>query len=54
MPNMSYCRFRNTLKDLRDCWENWDELNESQDTEEAEARHQIIKLCKEIVEGCGA
>jgi len=30
MGNMSYCRFQNTLMDLRDCIENWDdELSEN-------------------------
>ena len=26
MANMSYCRFRNTLRDLRDCYEAMEQL----------------------------
>ena len=33
MSNMSYCRFRNTLKDLHDCR---DAMNEGFDTEDTE------------------
>ena len=49
MANMSYCRFRNTLTDLRDCEDNWDEADGNKDEEEA--RDKLLKLCKEIVEG---
>lgn len=46
MSNMSYCRFRNTLADLRDCAEH---LNESLDLEEEEkARAKLIELCRRI------
>ncbi len=46
MSNMSYCRFRNTLPDLRDCADNmWDEL---EDQEEEAARKRLIALCKKI------
>jgi hypothetical protein len=45
MANMSYCRFRNTLDDLRDCHEHMDdELSES----EQKDRKRLIKLCCEI------
>ena len=45
MPNMSYCRFHNTLQDLRDCYEHLVEpLSES----EEQARAELIKLCKWI------
>jgi len=47
MGNMSYCRFRNTVKDLRDCYEsmgNDEELSE----EETEAKEELIKLCVDI------
>lgn len=49
--NMSYCRFENTLGDLRDCaGVIWDE-----DLSEAEirARRQLLELCKNLVEECG-
>ena len=45
MANMGYCRFHNTLQDLRDCQEHIDDdLSE----EEAKERARLIKLCKEI------
>jgi hypothetical protein len=46
MGNMGYCRFSNTLSDLRDCNEHIydDDLSE----EEEKARQRLIKLCKEI------
>ena len=48
MPNMSYCRFQNTLSDLRDCRANLDDLDLS--TYEKEARAALIKLCQNIVD----
>ena len=43
---MSYCRFENTLRDLRDCSENMQggELSES----ETKARVALIALCVDI------
>jgi hypothetical protein len=47
MANMSYCRFHNTLSDLRDCWDNMDDdLSE----EERKARERLIALCKRIAD----
>ncbi len=48
MSNMSYCRFRNTLQDLRDCLENIhsDDLSE----DEFKARKHLIGICQLIVE----
>jgi hypothetical protein len=51
MGNMSYCRFRNTLPDLRDCYENMEPKD--LDPEEQKARKWLIKLCKDIVEDYG-
>lgn len=49
MANMSYCRFENTYKDLKDCYLNIDnELSESEEN----YRKKLIKLCKEIAEYC--
>lgn len=45
---MSYCRFSNTLEDLRDCYDNMD--NEDLSPEETKARKRIIKLCRSIVD----
>jgi len=46
MSNMAYCRFSNTLSDLRDCYEHMDEDPSS--TEEKRAKERLIKLCEEI------
>ncbi len=46
MSNMGYCRFQNTLGDLRDCHNHLydDDLSEA----ELRARKGLIKVCKEI------
>lgn len=54
MANMSYCRFQNTLQDLRACWyalneEDMDDLGE----EEERAKNSLIWLCGEIHEEFG-
>jgi len=46
MSNMSYCRFENTVSDLRDCYENLDEVTSFS---EAQARERLIKLAISIV-----
>lgn len=48
MANMSYCRFENTLADLKDCWDAWndDDLNET----EEKAKKRLLALCKTIAE----
>lgn len=48
MSNMSYCRFQNTLSDLRDCEENL--FDEDLSEEEQAARKRLIKLCHRIAE----
>jgi len=48
MPNMSYCRFQNTLGDLKDCYENIDRNDMS--NEELQARLRLIKLCVDIAD----
>ena len=48
MANMSYCRFRNTLEDLRDCERNMDLDEERADPEEVRARQKLIELCRKI------
>ena len=50
MPNMSYCRFENTARDLQDCRFNMDEELEGT---ELSARKRLIRLCKEIAENYG-
>ena len=49
MANMSYCRFENTLADLRDCERNMDETYDM-DRREAIARKHLIELCRDIAE----
>ena len=45
MANMSYCRFQNTLADLRDCYDNMDvELS----PDEAKAQNALLLLCAQI------
>ena len=51
MPNMSYCRFENTFKDLQDCFENLDDQDLSY-TEEM-YKVKLVKLCKAITDQCG-
>jgi hypothetical protein len=47
MGNMSYCRFENTLEDLRDCYEAMgDELD---DKREARCRLKLYDICHDIV-----
>lgn len=46
MSNMNYCRFRNTLADLRDCLEH---LEDILDDEESDAREELVNVCKQIV-----
>ena len=51
MANMSYCRFQNTLEDLRDCYES---MNEGLLSEEEEgAKKKLIKLCERIAREYG-
>lgn len=60
--NMSYCRFQNTLNDLRDCYRNWDadeaaeywhrdepDAPDELSDDEHEARTDLLALCREIV-----
>lgn len=56
MANMSYCRFENTLADLRDCYEQIELLLDSDpETEqvtcdrERRARIALIELCFDVV-----
>jgi len=46
--NMAYCRFQNTLADLRDCLTHWDDDQISR--EEEDARTKLAALCEEIAE----
>ena len=48
MSNMSYCKFRNTLEDLRDCIINLEDHELSH--EEALARYQMVKSIAALAE----
>ena len=48
MPNMDYCRFQNTLADLRDCEEPLSRRQKDASEEEIDARKQLIRLCHRI------
>ena len=51
MSNMSYCRFENTLADLRDCLDNLDQFDSGELSKfEARSAHQLIKLAKQIAD----
>lgn len=49
MPNMGYCRFQNTLRDLQDCRDYMDDKSLSE--AEQDARKRLIELCMEICDG---
>lgn len=51
MSNMSYCRFQNTLQDLRDCE---DHLDDRLSEDEAKARKRLIELCHDIADNYDA
>lgn len=52
MSNMSYCRFQNTLIELRVCGDAIEE-REKLSVEEKEARKWMIRLCAEILTEVG-
>ena len=47
--NMSYCRFHNTLQDLKDCYYNIEDVEDMSD-EEKRARKQLIEICMDIAD----
>ena len=48
MSNMSYCRFRNTVADLRDCMEHLEDNTNDLAEGEAKARLRLINVCVDI------
>lgn len=48
MPNMGYCRFENTLGDLRACYGHMED--EGLSRSEEKARRALVKLCREIAD----
>ena len=53
MSNMSYCRFRNTLPDLRDCFDNWEDIP-AENVEEQQAQVRLLKLCIKVAKNYGS
>ena len=54
MANMKHCRFRNTLQDLKDCYDAAHEYDDGAlSKEETTAFLHLIKLCKRIVDDYG-
>jgi len=51
MGSMSYCRFRNTSSDLIDCREHL--FDEDLGEEEEEAKRDLIKTCRDIIDDVG-
>jgi hypothetical protein len=49
MANMSYCKFENTLRDLRDCAASMDDDEELSQTE-SDAKDALIELCRDIID----
>ena len=51
MANMSYCRFENTYRDLRDCLNDMNSTDflELSETEQ-NYRNKLVEMCKEIAE----
>jgi hypothetical protein len=47
--NMSYCRFYNTLQDLKDCYYNIEDVEDMSD-DELRARKKLIEICVEIAD----
>lgn len=53
MANMSYCRFQNTLADLRDCARALSEMGDyEKELSEAEgkAAKRLLKLCRDLAD----
>ena len=51
MANLDYCKFENTLADLRDCYSDMSEPQKG--SPEYFARRRLIKLCMDIAEEYG-
>ena len=47
MPNMSYCQFENTYRDLLQCLSA---MNDKLDDREAGYRDRLVDVCREIIE----
>jgi hypothetical protein len=45
---MGYCRFENTLNDLKDCKEHLDDSEKDMSKKEVNCKYQLIDICREI------
>ena len=52
MSNMSYCRFENTMRDLRDCEGALEELFNNGHEEDELSREHELPSAKELVKTC--
>ena len=53
MGNMSYCRFQNTLNDLRDCRDALMEMGDYENElaeDEAHAAKRLLRICRELAD----
>lgn len=50
MANMSYCRFRNTSNDLRDCVNALEDEDYPDSSEELNAAKRMYNLCQKYAE----
>lgn len=53
MSNMSYCRFRNTVRDLRDCQQALSEMGDVQkelSEEEFAAAKRLLRVCRDLAD----
>lgn len=50
MANMEYCRFQNTLLDLKECRDVLDNREPLTSREEVDAAKELIMLCMSIAE----
>jgi len=49
--NMSYCRFENTVRDMRDCLENIEEYDFTNSSDyENTAFKEFFELCQEVLD----
>lgn len=53
MPNMSYCRFENTARDLADVAEHWDD-GEPLSKDELRGKRSILRSIRDILNSFGA
>jgi hypothetical protein len=47
MPNMSYCRFENTYRDLLDCYHA---MNSDKSESEQNYMRRLVDVCKDIID----